>query len=923
MILEQTQAQRPDPATGALRPLYACACLLVCLLVAAAAGILVNLRDGTLRSKMADRGAISLTLAEQANRALQALDLVLDSIFDQMAADGVVDTASYERAMGNERTYRMLKEKLTGLPYINALIMVNASGRMINFSRSWPIPEINVADRDYFKAIAADPSLTTVVTTPWPAHGDGRWTVFLVRRVQGPDGRFAGLLLGAIELNYFEELYRSIWLGPGHTISLLRDDGVLLARYPQIETVGARFPDAPARPAKGDHPAVPGAVTSLDSRVGIRSVSFLADFPLHVQVTETEAAALATWHGTAWTVGLVTIFCVVSIVIASVATARGWRQQRVAAMEQAERAEAERARAETKAELALERERYAHEASRAKSSFLAMMSHEIRTPMNAVLGIAGMLLDDPLPPRQRQGLETIRDSGDSLLRLLNDILDFSKLDAGRMTLEGTPFSPAALGLNIVSILGPRATAKGLAITATSDPALPPALLGDAGRIRQILMNLVSNAVKFTDQGTVSIETLCLERTETTATLDWVVSDTGIGIAEDQMPILFGEFSQVNSSIQRRFGGTGLGLAISKRLVDQMGGTIAVSSLAGRGTTFRVRLTLPLSEGVSEEVRDEGDMAARFQAAVTALGRSPRVLLAEDNATNQYVARQLMKGLNIQIDVVGDGLEAVNAAASFRYDAIFMDVQMPEMDGLTATRQIRRRGGHLGHVPIIALTANAFPEDMRDCREAGMNLFVPKPVNRDMLVAALVTALSDGAVAPEEAPHPDAIAADAPDAAVPGPTGQGRIDGSDDGAGSDARTGGPEALDAAGLNAMAEEIGEDGVAELVAMFERETRDRLDRLAEPIADPVLLTREIHTLKGAARTVCAPGLAGLAAAAEQRAKQGAVLGRADHAAMTAAFETWLTAVRRQMPANNARYAHARDMLGSATLPLPECMD
>jgi signal transduction histidine kinase/CheY-like chemotaxis protein len=394
------------------------------------------------------------------------------------------------------------------------------------------------------------------------------------------------------------------------------------------------------------------------------------------------------------------------------------------------------------ADLLREQKRAAAEANAAKSGFLAMMSHEIRTPMNAVLGLAGSLLDDDLMPAQRKVVEAIRDSGDDLLRILNDILDFSKLDANKMTFEDAPFAPAALTNGVVSILSNRALAKGLRIVAVADPRLPTRVRGDAGRIRQILINLVSNAIKFTSSGQVTIETRRVAINAASATMEWVVNDTGIGIPPDRIGSLFSEFTQADSTISRRFGGTGLGLAISKRLVSQMDGTIEVESAVGRGTTFRFRLTLPVAEQPSEQATQGVSIVTTFKIALERFGRTPRVLFAEDNPTNQFVARQLLKGFDLQVDMVGDGMEAVEAAARFAYDAICMDMQMPEMDGLEATRLIRALGGPLATIPIIALTANAFPEDVRACFAAGMNQFVGKPVNRETLLTALLRALSE-------------------------------------------------------------------------------------------------------------------------------------------------------------------------------------
>src|ERR1019366_7435730 len=315
-----------------------------------------------------------------------------------------------------------------------------------------------------------------------------------------------------------------------------------------------------------------------------------------------------------------------------------------------------------------------------------------------------------------------------------------KLDAGKMMFEEASFSPAALTDGVASIMGVRATAKGLRLLVSNGTLPPPNLRGDAGRIRQVLINLVSNAIKFTESGHVSIKMDCIRRDEAAAVVEWTVDDTGIGIAADRIGNLFGEFMQADNSIARRFGGTGLGLSISKRLVDQMGGTIDLESTPGRGSSFRVRLKLPIAEAPTGS-RQMPVQATEWDAMRKSLGRSPRLLFAEDNATNQFVARQMLKDQDIRLDMVANGEEAVEAASRFAYDAIFMDMQMPEMDGVAATRIIRSRDGALATVPIIALTANAFPEDVKACFDAGMNQFVTKPFSREVLLTALLTALS--------------------------------------------------------------------------------------------------------------------------------------------------------------------------------------
>ncbi len=343
---------------------------------------------------------------------------------------------------------------------------------MVNTTRSWPAPAINVSDTEYFKAMMSDsPSHSDLmISAPYQYKTDQTWTVFLLRGLRGADGKTAGLLVAAVELRYFEEFYAAVSVGDDGTISLLRGDGVQLARYPPLATTGQNFQTA-QRILGG---AITGTIREpsvFDGGMRLKVARRLKSYPLIMLVTLDQNAALGAWRDMVWVLGLGTAGCCAAIVIAVLAIERRWRHAEALSLESESRALAEAA-------LMRERERSAETENRAKTGFLAMMSHEIRTPMNGVLGLTGTLLDTVLSRDQRRTVEAIRNSGNSLLWILNDILDFAKLDNGRMELETTAFSPATLTQNPVSLSGPKPHAKGLEIVGICDETLPDALLGD-------------------------------------------------------------------------------------------------------------------------------------------------------------------------------------------------------------------------------------------------------------------------------------------------------------------------------------------------------------------------------------------------------------------------------------------------------------
>ncbi|WP_052763683.1 ATP-binding protein [Microvirga massiliensis] len=392
--------------------------------------------------------------------------------------------------------------------------------------------------------------------------------------------------------------------------------------------------------------------------------------------------------------------------------------------------------------------RHAEGVSKAKSEFLASMSHEIRTPLNGILGFADLLLDHPdMAAETRSYVERIRTAGLALLTVVNDVLDFSKIEAGQVDLSMQPLSLKALIDNCIAIVRAMAAKKRLEVSVSLDPNLPTWVDGDEARLRQVLLNLLNNAVKFTPKGSVALTVWVERSTESGYRIRFRVSDTGIGIPFDKQSRLFQRFSQIDGSISREFGGTGLGLAISKHLVELMGGSIGVESREGQGSTFWFTVELGKAEARYSQTESQRSAGAGLRPA--------SILLVEDVEANHVLARAVLEAQGHQVDVAENGQEAIDAVRKNSYDVVLMDIQMPGMDGLTATRRIRELPGPERSLPIIAMTANVLPEQIEEFRKAGMNDHVGKPFDREQLYTVIDRWISDFVVVetgPPQAEH---------------------------------------------------------------------------------------------------------------------------------------------------------------------------
>jgi len=656
-----------------------------------------SIRDRSLHEATVKTDTITAAYARFVAGNLSLIDNVLRFI------------AVYDRENGLEKTAALVSQQRLFEAFHGNIVILDPNGRgiLINKDETGPM---SLSDRPYFQqAVAASSIDKLVIGVPVAAHSNGVMVLPFARPVRDIDGKLIGAVAASIEVALLQQPYDQAALGPGGAVVMTgTEDRVIRARIPQGPGFGGQTTSASRLWSELEK--TPGAgsywqVSTVDGTQRLYAYQTLADFPIvitaGVALDDIIAESAQLRSNLRYAAGGASAVIVLLLF--------GWLQE-----------------LSSRSALSAETKR-ADAASRAKSDFLASMSHELRTPLNGLLGFARLLRAAPLEDPHRRYVELLNDSGKHLYALINDILDFSKIEAGKMAFEDTAIELRSLVEGAVAIAAPAAAEKRLTLDCRLDDRLDTFVRGDPNRVRQVLLNLITNAIKFTTTGTVEVRVTPVDG----ARVRFEVRDTGIGITADDQAKLFRRFEQLDPGTSRSHGGTGLGLAISASLVRLMAGEIGVESQLGAGSTFWFELPLPaiphteLDLGIPAERGEPRDRLRRLS-----------ILVAEDVPMNQMLIQSLLDSLGHRCEVVADGQQAVEAAASNRYDLILMDLQMPVMNGLDAARAIRAFTAPASLVPIIALTANAFAEDIAACKEAGMNDFVPKPLDFDRLALVI-------------------------------------------------------------------------------------------------------------------------------------------------------------------------------------------
>ena len=664
----------------------------------------------------------SRMLAAHAYQTLAAADLVLRAVIDKTSEERVRDVGELRSVLGTPEHHNLLRARQKGILQVSVVSIVDRNGDMVNFTRNYPPlsntgAKINLAERDYFQQHLNNDALDLFLSAPVQNKGTGSWTFYLARKIRGVSGEMLGLVLVGIESEYFVDFFAAV-ASPGKHYSIFLSDGTTLARHPGYDMPngqpGQNMSASPVFIALNS--GAPSALVAADAtsvlnlnpgEMRIVAPSRVLDYPLVVNVRLSEDLILKSWRLSSLTT--IAIALVLSALLLYLTMAiRSLLKKNMASIKSLDSAR-----------------KQAEDDSIYKGYFLANMSHEIRTPLNAITGLTDMLAEHHLPKKSNDLVAVIRNSATHLATIVNDVLDYSRLETQQVTLSEENVSLRHILDGLMGIARGLPGASQLTLKCVIAEDVPGFIVTDRSRVMQVLLNLLSNAIKFTKRGSVSLEVSTAGSVGDDSQLEFSVSDTGSGIMMSQADRIFEPFSQGGQDHASPHKGTGLGLAISRSIARRMGGDVMLIYSSGSGSTFRFKLPVR-----------RGRQTAEVPEAVCEVSYAMRILVAEDTTASQIVMQGILESMGHEVRLVANGLEAVDAFDKDDFDAIFLDIQMPVMDGYHAARLIRQKGHRGRSVPIVALTAYAQTADRSGELSEAITMQISKPIQKRTLRSAL-------------------------------------------------------------------------------------------------------------------------------------------------------------------------------------------